>query len=148
MKTITATELKSILAEHKLWVETNSVQGTLADLQGADLQGANLVGASLRGANLKGANLMGANLTGANLMGASLYCAVLWCGNLMGANLMGANLMGANLTDADLTGTILDKKTTEKNKNVCVNSSFGEELQMLLDKHGVKLAAAIQLELK
>lgn len=37
MKTITATELKSILAEHQLWFETNSVQGTLADLTCANL---------------------------------------------------------------------------------------------------------------
>jgi len=67
--------------------------------------------------------------------------------DLKGADLKGADLYGANLTDANLTGTIFEKKT-ENNKNVCVNSSFGEELQVLLDKHGVKLAAAIQLELK
>ena len=87
MKTITVTELKSILASHKLWIESSCKQGECA------------------------------------------------------------NLTDADLTDADLTGTNLEKKE-EKNKNVCVNSSFGEELQMLLDKHGVKLAAAIQLELK
>ena len=80
MKTITKTELKNILAQHQLWVETNSVQGTLADLDSA-----NLTGADLRCANLTCANLTGANLTDANLEGA----------NLWGANLEGANLTGA-----------------------------------------------------
>ena len=45
MKMITATELKSILAEHKLWVETYRVQGTRANLTGANLRDANLTGA-------------------------------------------------------------------------------------------------------
>ena len=162
MKTITATELNSILASHKLWIESSCKQGVCADLSDANLEGANLRGADLEGANLRGANLtdaslycanlVGASLTDADLNGASLHSANLWganlyCADLTGANLYGADLTCADLTGANLTGTILEKKA-EKKENVCVNSSFGEELQMLLDKHGVKLAAAIQLELK
>jgi hypothetical protein len=75
-------KLKEILDQHKLWIETNGVQGTRAYLYRA---------------NLYGANLYGANLYGANLYGANLY----------GANLGGANLRGANLEYADLTGAIL-----------------------------------------
>ena len=147
MKTISKTELKSILAEHKLWVETYSVQGTRANLSGADIRHADLRDANLTGANLTGADLYGADLRGAILTGAILYYADLTGANLGGADLRDANLKGANLKDADLTDTIFEKKE-KKNKNVCLNSSFGEELQVLLDKHGVKLAAAIQLELK
>ena len=88
MKTITETELKNILAEHKLWLAGKG--GNCADLTGVDLRGANLEGAILTDANLHRANL-----TGANLYGADLYDA-----NLKGANLKGAYLLGANLTGA------------------------------------------------
>ena len=59
MKTITAPELKNILAEHKFWLESNGKQGTRADLTDADLHGANLMGADLLYANLKDAILTG-----------------------------------------------------------------------------------------
>ena len=62
MKKITATELKSILTEHKLWLESNGKQGTRAILRGANLRGANLYGAKLWGASLWGANLTDAIL--------------------------------------------------------------------------------------
>ena len=78
-------ELKTILEQHKLWLEDNG--GERANLQGADLQGADLLYANLRWANLQGANLQGADLQGAGLLYA----------NLRGANLQGADLRGANL---------------------------------------------------
>ena len=77
---MTATELKVILDQHKLWIESGRKKGKRADLQGANLQGANLLGANLQGADLLGANLQGADLEGANLEGAYLE----------GANLEGA----------------------------------------------------------
>ena len=72
MKKITETELKSILDQHQLWIETNGVQGQCARLEGADLRAANLEGANLRAANLRDADLEGANLTDVNLTGANL----------------------------------------------------------------------------
>jgi len=78
-------ELKTILEQHKLWLEDNG--GERANLQGADLQGADLLYANLRWANLQGANLQGVDLQGADLLYA----------NLRGANLQGADLRGANL---------------------------------------------------
>ena len=117
-----ASKLKEILDQHKLWLETNEVQGERADLYGADLygadlwhanlEGANLEGADLRGANLSYANLTRAKLTGAKLSGAKLNCANLWGANLWGANLEnaylgGANLAGANLARANLCGAYL-----------------------------------------
>ena len=97
------TELKEILEQHRLWIESNFVQGKCADLEGARLEGARLEGAKLSGANLQGAsfylaNLKGANLTYADLTGASLYGA-----NLKGASLTDANLTGADLSYADLS---------------------------------------------
>ena len=85
-----ASELNQILDQHRLWNQTDGVQGERASLYGAILYGANLEGAHLRGANLKNADLNCANLSYADLRGA----------NLNGANLNGANLYGVNLKDA------------------------------------------------
>ena len=82
-------ELNQILDQHRLWNQTDGVQGERANLYGAILYGANLNGANLRGANLKNADLNCANLSYADLRGA----------NLNGANLNGANLTNAILPD-------------------------------------------------
>ena len=107
-------ELKEILDQHQLWVETNGMQGQYANLTGADLRhvnlyyanltGADLTGADLWCANLSDANLHCANLTGANLRRANLTGADLKDANLKDANLVGADLRSANLTGANLTG--------------------------------------------
>ena len=55
-----ATELKAILAQHKLWIESGRKKGKRADLQGVRLQRAHLEGANLWGAYLWGTNLQGA----------------------------------------------------------------------------------------
>ena len=111
------TELKDILEQHKLWLETNGMQGILAYLYGANLKDANLTGANLTGAdlrradlrdaNLEGANLQGANLYGVKLTGAKLYGVNLTCANLRNADLRRADLTGANLRGANLTGAYL-----------------------------------------
>ena len=130
-------ELKEILASHKIWIETKGKQGQRANFSGANLYrayitgaklefanlnganleganlwdenltGANLTGADLENANLRGANLTGADLSRANLGGTNLTGANLWGANLGGTNLTGANLWGANLGGANLTGAIL-----------------------------------------
>ena len=119
MKTITATELKSILDQHQLWIESAGKLGTRAILTGAYL-----TGADLRGADLTDADLTRVNLTRANLRGA--------------------NLRGANLTDADLTGTILDKDKEEKQPEVSpckVENVAGtrQALEKLAKEHGMKI---------
>ena len=137
MKTITATELNSILASHKLWVESAGKQGTRANLEGANLTGAYLGGANLENAYLRGANLWDANLRGANLTGANLTSAYLRYTDLTGANLTSANLVDANLTDADLTGTVLDEKKKEETKMNMENENgfilSSEEKDMVLE---------------
>ena len=75
-----ATELKVILDQHKLWIESGPKEGKRAILRGANLEGAYLQGAYLQGANLQSAHLVGVNLQSANLQSA----------NLVGANLRGA----------------------------------------------------------
>ena len=66
-----ATELKAILAQHKLWIESGRKKGKDANLHSVNLQGAYLWGVNLRCANLEDANLLDANLRGANLQGAT-----------------------------------------------------------------------------
>ena len=113
MKKITKKELKEILEQHKLWLDSNKKEGKCADLTDADLRYANLTHADLRYANLSGANLTGAGLCRANLIEVNLTCAnltdaILTSANLTRADLTGADLSSANLTGADLTDTILD----------------------------------------
>jgi hypothetical protein len=100
MEKITKKELKTILEQHTLWLDSNEKRGECADLSGADLTYTDLTGVRLFGANLTDADLTGTNLTDASLFDA----------NLTGANLTGANLTDAILTFADLTNTILDDK--------------------------------------
>ena len=88
-----AIELKAILAQHKLWIEGDGVEGKRANLQGTNLRGANL-----RDTNLRGANLLGANLQDAYLAGT----------NLQDANLQDANLLGVYLQSADWSRATFD----------------------------------------
>ena len=149
MKKITETELKSILDQHKSWVETRGKQGYFAYLAGADLTGANLYGAYLWDANLTGANLSGADLNcadlhGANLRDADLEFADLHGANLRDANLTGADLTGANLVDADLTNTILEKNKTEKQPDVSSvksETSTRQVFEKLAKEHGFKIVS-------
>lgn len=163
MKTITQGELKRILGNHKLWLETQSLGGKRADLSdvdflhsnlvGANLQGANLENADMRYANLTDANLYGANLTDAKLIGANLTDANLFCANLQGADFTNAKLQGADFRGADLCHTIFNGTILEKKKEVCpettpVNQELNirTEFEALAKKHGMKVAS-LTLEL-
>ena len=95
-------EIKNILDNHKLWLDSNKQKGERANLTGANLTGANLTGATLWDSDLTGANLKGANLTDANLTNANLVNAFLTYANLTGADLTGTSLWRANLTNAIL----------------------------------------------
>ena len=50
-------DLRKILDEHKIWIESFRENGSRAYLSGADLSGAYLRGADLSGADLRGADL-------------------------------------------------------------------------------------------
>lgn len=74
--------IKKVLSNHKLWLETCGKEGMRADLHGADLHGAGLRGADLHGADLRWADLSGADLRGADLRGADLRWANLQWANI------------------------------------------------------------------
>ena len=68
-------ELRKILDEHKLWLESYGQHGSRADLRDANLYGADLRDSNLSNADLRAANLCGAELYGADLRDANLYGA-------------------------------------------------------------------------
>ena len=107
-KTYTPEELKTVLEEHKKWLESeDGEEGSRANLSSANLSSANLCDANLRNADLRNADLCDANLRNADLRDANLSSANL-CGSylrdadLRDANLSSANLCYANLRNADL----------------------------------------------
>ncbi|TBM02177.1 pentapeptide repeat-containing protein [Hafnia paralvei] len=65
-------DLRKILDEHKIWIESFRENGSRADLRDANLRGADLRDADLRGADLRDADLRDADLRGADLRDADL----------------------------------------------------------------------------
>jgi hypothetical protein len=116
LRIISEEELKEILEEHKLWLETrygNEVKGKCADLSNAYLRYANLENANLENADLYNADLYNANLENANLENtdlryANLYNANLYNSNLENANLRYASLYNTNLCNANLYNADLE----------------------------------------
>jgi uncharacterized protein YjbI with pentapeptide repeats len=116
-RSISASELKNVLAEHRIWLETNQLKGRKADLYGvnlhyADLSGTILTNADLSRAILSQANLsktifQNTNLSGVNFRGADLSQAFLPNANLSGITLQNANLSGSYLQNVNLSGSYL-----------------------------------------
>lgn len=131
--TYTDEELKEILAQHKLWLDTNRKKGKRADLSSVVLVGVDLTKAVLRRADLSKATLTGATLTGANLIGANLIGADLSEVDLRRAVLRSANLTEANLMDANLRGADLRKANCEDANfiNATVNDTKTEKTNLL-----------------
>ena len=125
MKKITEEELKTILEQHTLWLDSNGKEGKRADLTGANLTCTNLTGADLTGADLTDADLTWADFTGANLTSADLYGACLYGANLFGADLTGAILIDSELEYANLNDTILDEKEQCRNGIVLTEPMIG-----------------------
>jgi hypothetical protein len=108
--TRTQADLAKILADHKLWVESNNTRGTQADFSNANLRGAHLESAILDGADLTSANLSGAHLGGASLRNAQLSDGSdAACPAPTGERADGTDLTDADLTDANLTGANLTR---------------------------------------
>jgi len=101
-------KLDKILANHKIWQQTNGDDGIKADLSFANLSFADLSSADLRSADLRSANLRSANLSFANLRSANLRSADLRSADLSFADLRSADLSSANLSSADLWRGISD----------------------------------------
>lgn len=119
MKTLSTEELKTILENHKYWLndagkgrEDMRADLSNADLSNADLRDANLnyailSNADLSNADLRYAILSNADLRDANLSNADLDSADLSYANLSNANLSNADLSYADLSNADLSYTDL-----------------------------------------
>ncbi len=71
-ETVSSSDLKQILSDHKKWLDSNGREGSFADLKNCKLKGAVLIGANLKNANLEGAYLYGAYFKNANLESANL----------------------------------------------------------------------------
>ncbi len=109
---MSAEALKTILDQHRIWLESGRAEGARAMLAGFSLQGlsfwrAELSDANLEGADLRGANLDHAVLRGALLRGACLSRASLWRADLSAADLASADLRDAKLDHAVLRAAIL-----------------------------------------
>ena len=100
-------EIERMLADHRLYLETEWSQGHRANFASADLSQRDFSGCNLRGikmdrAVIKGANFIETRLHSANLVGAILHGARFDRADLTGARLSGANLVSANLENACL----------------------------------------------
>lgn len=102
MKKISKEELKKILNEHKLWLESNGKKGKQADLSHIDLSHVNLSHVDLSHADLSYIDLSNANLSNMDLTNANLSDANLSFANLSFANLFQTDLTNANLSNAKL----------------------------------------------
>src|SRR6476660_1375674 len=107
VRVLSPDEIEEMLAEHRLYLETEYHQGHCANFSSADLTGRDFSGLNLRGikmdrASLSGANFTGAHLQSANLIGALAEQACFDLADLSRARLSGASLVSSSLEDACL----------------------------------------------
>src|SRR5882724_7523470 len=95
-------EIEQMLAQHRLYLETEYHEGHRANFSSADLTGRDFSGLNLRGIKMDRALLRGADFTGAHLQSANLIGAVLEKACFDRADLSRARLSGANLVSASL----------------------------------------------
>src|ERR1700756_795882 len=104
-RVLSSDEIERMVAEHRLYLETEYHQGHRANFSSANLTGRDFSGLNLRGikmdrAVLRGAVFPGAHLQSANFIGAILQEACFDQADLSRARLSGANLVSASLKDA------------------------------------------------
>src|SRR6202047_1953046 len=102
-------EIERMLAEHRLYLETEYHRGHRANFASADLTGRDFSGLNLRGIKMDRAVLRGADFSGAHLQSANLIGAILQGARFDGADLSGARLSGANLVSSSLEDACLAK---------------------------------------
>src|SRR5580692_1008740 len=107
LRVLSPDEIEQMLAEHRLYLETEYHQGHRANFSSVDLTGRDFSGLNLRGikmdrALLSGADFTGAHLQSTNLIGAIAERACFDRVDLSRARLSGANLVSASLKDACL----------------------------------------------
>src|ERR1700730_17486201 len=106
-------EIERMLAEHRLYLETDYHKGHRANFASADLSGQDFSGLNLRGIKMDRAVLKGADFTGTQLQRANLIGAISQEARFDRADLSGARLSGANLVSASLGGARLAQNDQE-----------------------------------
>jgi hypothetical protein len=101
VRVLSADEIKQMLAEHRLYLETEYHQGHRANFTSADLSGRDFSGLNLRGIKMDRAVLRGADFTGAHLQRANLIGVISQEARFDSADLSGARLSGANLEPSE-----------------------------------------------
>jgi uncharacterized protein YjbI with pentapeptide repeats len=95
-------EIERMLAEHRLYLETEYHEGHRANFSSVDLTGRDFSGLNMRGVRMDRAVLRGADFTGAHLQSANLAGAIAEHACFDRADLSRARLSGANLVSASL----------------------------------------------
>src|SRR3984893_9448592 len=113
VRVLSPDETERMLAEHRLYLETEYHQGHRANFSSTDLTGRDFSGLNLRGIKMDRALLSGADFTGAHLQSANLIGAILQEARLNHADLSRARLSGANLVSASLENACLAKADME-----------------------------------
>src|ERR1700746_3006911 len=106
-------EIERMIAEHRLYLETEYHQGHRANFASVDLTGRDFSGLNLRGIKMDRAVLHGADFTRAHLQSANLIGAMLQEARFDKADLSRARLSGANLVSASFEGACLAKAEME-----------------------------------
>src|SRR5258707_15535707 len=94
VRVLSPDETERLLAEHRLYVETEYHEGHRANFASADLTGGVFSGLKLRGITMDRAVLRGANFSGAHLQRASMIGAILQQARSGRADLSGARVSG------------------------------------------------------
>ena len=97
LRLLSPDDIEGMLADHRLYLETEYHQGRRANFSSADLTGRDFSGLNLRGIKMDRALLSGADFTGAHLQSANLIGAVLQEACFDRADLSRARLSGAKL---------------------------------------------------
>src|SRR5437762_2555993 len=106
VRVLSRDEIEQMLAEHRLYLETEWRQGHRANFASADLSGQDFSGLNLRGIKMDRAVLTGADFTGTELQRANLIGVISQEVRFDRADLSGARLSGANLVSASLEDAV------------------------------------------
>ena len=113
VRVLSSDEIERMLAEHRLYLETEYHQGHRANFSSADLAGRDFSGLNLRGVKMDRALLSEADFTGAHVQSANLVGAIAEQACFDHADLSRARLSGANLASASLESACLAKADME-----------------------------------
>src|SRR6476660_5404031 len=113
VRVLSPVEIERLLAEHRLYLETEYHEGHRANFSSADLTGHDFSGLNLRGIKMDRAVLRGADFTGAHLQSANLIGVISQEARFDRADLSGARLSGANLVSASFENACFAKADME-----------------------------------